>query len=454
MGDRGDKYDFGHMTPVPELIMPGKWKKQNAGDSRNGGSVDISKKQFNSPWDGSDESVAIRAHEYLHIKYSPPKDMVPTLAVRGKAYNMAVMSLEDERVNYLGAERHAMDLTPIAKIPFEFPPSGFPPYVAACVYLSQVQYKDQALSDKLLAMIPEKWSKRLPEVLDILYKGADDFETTTIAAQKLIDIFTDKDDPENKGDGKGEAELDQQCPSTTDQQSRTDQASKQKIEALNNLQPDMRPGKMDITKPSLHPARSCKVHVGRARRPDEYGMVFKYPERFVTDKACFSSMKKEGLGTILFDISGSMSLNDSEVMEVLKYANNATIATYSGRNSHGVLTVVATGGKVIKSAPEQLGGNIVDLPALKWLSKQRGPRFWICDGIVTGCNDSQDHAYTKACFEIAKKYHVLRFNNPQVFIEALKAKQSLQKASEFEVDVTEWWKNGDVKVPRKAGKRK
>ena len=446
------KYDFGIMTPVPELIMPGKWRKANTGEAAKGGSVDISKKQFNSPWDGSDESVAIRAHEYLHIKYSPPKDMINSqTSSRGKAFETAIMSLEDERVNYIGVNRHDMDLTAIAKVPLKMPPTGFPPFIAASLYLSGIQYKDKGTGDKLLAMIPEDKRKRLPEVLDILYKNHDDFSGTTMAAQKLLDIFTNRPEGEAPG-GKGEKELDASLPGMGEAITRADKASKDKIEFLHATTPSCRPGVMKIVKPRLSPARSCKVHVGRGRRPDEYGMVFQYPERYVTDKACFSSLKKEGMGTILFDISGSMSLSDEQVLEVMTYANNATIATYTGDGSRGELTIVAQGGKVSREAPTQLGGNIVDFPALQWLSKQRGPRIWICDGIVTGCNDKQSDQYTEACFEISTKMHAIRFSYPQAFIDALKSRKSIKASSEYAYDEGKWWKTN--RRPDKSRKRR
>ena len=37
----------------------------------------------------------------------------------------------------------------------------------------------------------------------------------------------------------------------------------------------------------------------------------------------------------------------------------------------------------------KLRGNIVDGPALRWLARQPGPRFWISDGVVTGEGDMQ-----------------------------------------------------------------
>ena len=57
-----------------------------------------------------------------------------------------------------------------------------------------------------------------------------------------------------------------------------------------------------------------------------------------------------------------------------------------------------------RAAPEAfhlgLGGNVVDLPALRWLAKQPGPRVWVSDGAVTGSGDLPNDEITKACREL------------------------------------------------------
>jgi hypothetical protein len=74
------------------------------------------------------------------------------------------------------------------------------------------------------------------------------------------------------------------------------------------------------------------------------------------------------------------------------------VAIYSGRGEQGELRIVAQDGR--RAARDALGrygaGNIVDLPALEWLSRQPRPRIWLSDGRVTGVGD-------RVCMDLARR---------------------------------------------------
>jgi len=95
-------------------------------------------------------------------------------------------------------------------------------------------------------------------------------------------------------------------------------------------------------------------------------------------------------GTLLIDASGSMSFSEKDIEEILEKNPALTCAMYSGRGEEGQLDILAQKGKKVTKLPKRYGGgNIVDGPALEWLTQQKGPRVWLSDGQVTGCNDHQ-----------------------------------------------------------------
>jgi len=89
----------------------------------------------------------------------------------------------------------------------------------------------------------------------------------------------------------------------------------------------------------------------------------------------------------------------------------------------GELRVVVRDGR--RAAPRDLepygGGNIVDLPALKWLARQAAPRVWISDGHVTGCGDISTAAIEKRCKEICAEAGIVRVPDAAGAVKALSA---------------------------------
>lgn len=107
---------------------------------------------------------------------------------------------------------------------------------------------------------------------------------------------------------------------------------------------------------------------------------------------------------------------------VIAGAPHATlVAIYSGRDDHGELRIVVRDG--YHASVDQLTrfgtGNIVDLPALQWLATQRGPRIWISDGGVTGCNDIFGQGIEWTCHKICRETGILRVEDADAAAAAL-----------------------------------
>lgn len=127
----------------------------------------------------------------------------------------------------------------------------------------------------------------------------------------------------------------------------------------------------------------------RKVRATDMGAVPRYMHRLVSDQRVFGKRRKQQIfqGTVLIDLSGSMSLTPQEVDEILQRWPAVTIATYSGNDADGVMRIVAKNGRRAHTGwlgPPAGSNNMVDGPALDWLCRQKGPRVWISDGGVTG----------------------------------------------------------------------
>lgn len=146
--------------------------------------------------------------------------------------------------------------------------------------------------------------------------------------------------------------------------------------------------------------------------------AFRYPWRALpsSDGEAFAVKKHIPGGTILLDCSGSMAIQPDQLRLILKHSPAAAVACYGSAagssNKSGVLVSVAEEGVVMKEdfhVSSLIGsGNVVDGPALRWLSTMPEPRIWISDGQVTGVGDGQMPGMKEECEAISKKARIVR----------------------------------------------
>jgi hypothetical protein len=130
------------------------------------------------------------------------------------------------------------------------------------------------------------------------------------------------------------------------------------------------------------------------------------------DGRAWAIRRKKMGGTILLDMSGSMSLEPEDIVKLLKTAPLAQIAGYSGSKTDGTMYIMAKGGRYHNGIPRHPGSNVIDGPALRWLSEQPKPRVWISDGQVTGtCDGMQTHLLADAIGIVSRgdieRYHTI-----------------------------------------------
>lgn len=145
-------------------------------------------------------------------------------------------------------------------------------------------------------------------------------------------------------------------------------------------------GKMTLRiAPLLRHFKATTKREGSAA-PD--GSVPKHWQRWYLDKSVWERKGRRLGGTLLIDISSSMSWAQSLTEQLIEALPAMTIAVYSGKGATGDLTIIAKDGRVAAAGEDWRqnhgGGNAVDGPALEWLAKQAKPRVWFSDGEVTG----------------------------------------------------------------------
>ena len=176
-------------------------------------------------------------------------------------------------------------------------------------------------------------------------------------------------------------------------------------------------GTMKIETPALPLRLPSRIRT-RTRRALPEGSFPRNWHRLVTDGAVFSrKTKRLAGGVVLIDQSGSMRFEPDDVLAILLAAPAAIVATYAGQARTGVLRVIARDGKRCHDADVHIpfGGNTVDGPALEWIAKHPGPRYWVSDGLATSCGGDA----IRSAARIAMKHSIRRVDDIGGLIEAL-----------------------------------
>lgn len=185
--------------------------------------------------------------------------------------------------------------------------------------------------------------------------------------------------------------------------------------------------------------RHVKGNLGRkriatnvGRNPRRLHRALTDPERRVFDR----TVRGQG-GIILIDQSGSMSMSDEQIWDLVNTAPGCVIIGYShagGRYADQPNTwVLAERGRVCEEIRPGNGGNGVDGPALRFaLSKRKHnePVIWVCDGMVTdGAGDNWYDNLGEECTELVIKHGVHMVHNVSHAVQALERVKCGQRLS-------------------------
>lgn len=198
------------------------------------------------------------------------------------------------------------------------------------------------------------------------------------------------------------------------------------------------------TYPTLE--RSHNGRMNRKRRPFECGKTPKYLSRLLTDesKRIFAKKSKSLGGTVVIDISGSMSLSEYEIEKMVMSASGSTVwcysATCNGLESEN-MWLVAHNGKRVRTMPAGNGGNGVDLPALAFAYSRKRRRkdlmIWVSDGQVTGRSGEYTRNLRRATAKFVRQKEIHHVYHVEQAIELLAKAQQNHLPKRV---VTEWEK--------------
>ncbi len=189
-------------------------------------------------------------------------------------------------------------------------------------------------------------------------------------------------------------------------------------------------GEMEIHEPPMSVNLQGRLKHGRQYRPSDYGYNPKYINRYCIDKQIFKQKQNVKGGTILIDVSGSMSFSGQDILEVMQLLPAVNIAMYNGRSMTGDLRIIAKNGMRVSDdylSMHSGGGNVVDGPALRWLSTMPARRIWVSDMYVFGAGkNSSGYNLIKECYEICTRNGIINLKDiDEVKEHALKLNQVL-----------------------------
>jgi len=387
----------------PEGVMPGNWKV-NSGSGR----VNMPDLTLEVPFGNKPKAVCVRNHEYCHIKFSPRQ----MGNIQSELESFSIRAFEDCRVNMLGTDSgvelsSAVDMNSVIPIM-----DDSNTHIRTGLTISAVGYDvyDTILESFLTPFELDIVTKYVEAISKVKY----DFDAVKQLAIEYTKLFEPpKQVPDDVGEQMRESDSDL-----------SDSDSDLSDELKNDEDDDKPPciikfnhkrgsdALEDSGQMSIHKHKLTNRNVWKGTRRSDTGYVLRHPERIITDSMCFETAKRMPfVGTILIDVSGSMELNYNDVEKLVKAGCGCTVATYSG-NSHtnkGKLHILSQNGNMVSKMPNniRLGCNIIDVPVLLWLSKQRGHKLWVCDGHVTGKGNYKYQSITAECARLVDKYKIV-----------------------------------------------
>lgn len=438
--------------PIPEVIDNQPWKIET--NHAKQGSVDPKAHVMNVPLGVNPIDRIIKNHEMLHVKFSPKRPTCPP-----GTDPIAYQAAEDCRINYrgglLGVDTGSVtvyDDRDIEALKKNITGSPNPELVAASLLLATTGSHDH------MRVITEV----LPDVFD-------DEEVSTIryvagsasymarqgqrpsharakqAAKYLTEAFKLPPEADKKDNTSGKAEGEnapgevRKALSQTIEYANFDALEKAEakmggpeedktgLEFANGSTPSGMSavgnnwwGRMKIVEPPRTERFPSKMR-SRLWKPSDQGTVLRYPQRYCGGDGTIFAAKGQKLGgcTVLIDASGSMQFTKEDVLRIMQLMPAALIATYCGMSREGTLTIVAKKGRRVHESrfKGQGGGNCVDGPALDWLAKQPGPRYWVSDGEIVGYEYARTPAMFAAVYKHCRDHHILRVDGLKDVIE-------------------------------------
>jgi hypothetical protein len=395
--------------PLPEVVDAGRakrWEIEPTGPVSP--RVELSQGLMFVPLDASAHSRFVRNHELGHVRWSPKRP--DAMARRYKIAGDVLAAVEDMRMN-----------TKMEQAGIDVSSGGWPKTVITALAKDVLARGSQRLA--VLMMVAAQASGQTERAFTEVFAedpvGAQAIELATLARKALWAVpcprFRDtvrvakwlqmildgaesgKPLPKGLGMGGSPGGL------------------SEGLKIARNYGPTVRGtrkvpwGKMNIEK--LPRPYRVRGFLGRHNSATEEGTNPRFLHRLLVDGRVFRRVRRDLGGTVLIDASGSMQLESKDLKEILESAPGCTVGVYSGNTMDGVLRILAQDGRQVEErwiAAPAGGANVIDGPALEWLSKQPKPRIWVSDGQVTGKQDRSGALNVLECLCLIRRHQILQ----------------------------------------------
>jgi len=176
-------------------------------------------------------------------------------------------------------------------------------------------------------------------------------------------------------------------------------------------------------------------YMHRKRKAMTSGRRITYPSRMLTDpqRRVFGNKQRVKGGIVVIDISGSMSLSQSDIESIVNSAPAAVIIAYSDCNDDPAPNawILANRGWRVKDIGN-IGGsnNGVDGPALTWAIRHRKRNeeiVWVTDGQVTGRIGGSNYSLAKECAKLVKQHKIIMIPSVDEAVKQFKLGRLINK---------------------------
>ena len=165
-----------------------------------------------------------------------------------------------------------------------------------------------------------------------------------------------------------------------------------------------------------------RIATNMGRNPRRIGRYLTDPQKRIFDR----KVKGNG-GVVLVDYSGSMSLSEKDVLDIMEAAPGCTVACYTtnamDKDGKPNCWILGEKGRMTSAIPASRGGNGVDYPALVWAIQQKqrrnAPVVWVTDGGVIPPHQGYKDTLAMQCIKTCIKSEVLIRNDVEDAVELL-----------------------------------
>jgi hypothetical protein len=447
-------------NPFPDLLArrdvgEGPWGITKVPMEPGHAKTSVTGKEMYVPVGDTPQERAVRAHEMMHAKCSPAESW-QTWIKRGFASSEALISAEEFRINTLcsragfdmkraltdGSEKASGERVASQELWAEgvYLTAAFAGTARLNPFIAGVRKHNPAWAEsfKAVAKRLDRIAKRVKRT-DRLASTAVDIEsklapygfTYTESWAMLLDQIAKPIVPEDEDTPPGRSEEKKDGtppppPVTPEEIKDSEPVSVGAGSRWDDLRIERCP------MPRLVPGG-----LGRKRQASDHGRSPRRIHRILTDpqRRVFDKKKRSNGGVVLIDGSGSMSLSETDVLNIMAAAPGATVAIYSSYGNVEVpnLYIIGDKGKMVSEVPPGNIGNGVDGPAAEWAVKARqhptAPVVWVTDGFVhgIGTNTSCSEALFMDCLNRAVKNRIVCVPDVGGAILALQAIKSGKK---------------------------